>query len=125
MPRAIELVVEPYGDLVPGRPYATRILNVKVKSKPGEIHVTLEHVGQEQQGRRQTCLLPAKLLPNNLTSQFLRATGLDVTTGNRVDPTDAVGASVLVTFALPAGNQDPKPVGFSLLEEKTDDEPAR
>ena len=106
MPRAVELVAEPYGDILPGRPYAVRVLDVKVKSKSGELHLTIEHAGQEQEGRKQTCILPAKLLPNNVTSQLLKAAGVDVTTGNKVNPANAAGALVLVTFAASARDPD-------------------
>ena len=120
--RPLELVVEPYGDLVAGHPYPARVLDVKVKRKLIEMLVTLELINPEQEGRQLTCSLSAKLLPHNLTSQFLGATGQDVSPGRKVNPADAVGAQVLVTFASPVGNRDVKPVSFSPLKEKTNDD---
>ena len=122
MPRKSELVAESYAELAPSRGYPVRVLRVEVRRKQGEIHATFTHCSQEQEGRQQTCVLPARLLPNNLTTQFLRAAGLDVTVGEKVCPSDAVGTVVLVAFSPSAAGKAPEPVSFSPLKEKADDE---
>ena len=97
------------------RAYPMRILDIRKSKK--EILVTLEHLSNEQAGRRHEIVLPVAIYPDNLTARFLRAAGLTITVGEKVCPSDATGTAIGVVFGPTPTGQDPTPIAFHPIEE--------
>lgn len=115
MPRKWLVPVKPWPTLPQHITHPMQVLDIR-KARKGML-VALEHLGNEQAGRRHEIVLPLDIYPDNLTARFLRAAGLDLAVGGRVCPTEAVGKTVLVTFGPTEADRDPQPTAFHPIKE--------
>ena len=115
MPRRWLIEVKPWPSLRAGKPYPMRIVDIR-KNKEGML-VTLEHLCDDQSGRRHELILPLDIHPDNLTARFLRAAELAVKVGEEVCPSDAVGTTIVVVFGPTPAGQDPEPIAFHPIKE--------
>jgi len=118
MPRPLELTVQSWPPLK-HRPYAMEVLTLRKKGQA--IHVTLVHLDDEQAGRRQEICLSLPLLPSpHPSTLFFDALGFPVHVSARINPKEAIGRRMLVTFDTATADVEPKPVKFQPLKETED-----
>ncbi len=117
MPRPLELVVEPYPVLSPGKPYPMGI--AAVRKETAGLRVVLEHLASDQAGRQHEVALSLPIRPRNQTANLFTALGFGTDVGSRIDPRAAIGRQVRVTFCQEGENHDPQPVSFAPMKEET------
>ena len=129
MPRAWEVIVEPYPEMDAERDYLVSVLAIKKSKAPRGISVVLEHVDGEQVGRKHSIILPLPIRPDGITGDFFRACGMAVAVGGRLTPRDAIGVAVNARFIHADPEEDCRVVAFSpavkkeTINEQQDSEP--
>ena len=104
MPRQWQLEIQPWDPLDGKRWYRARVVSIARNSKPAGISVLLEHLEEDQAGRRHSIILPPPR-PEGLTAEFFRACGMEVSAGKALTPKDATGAVIKCRF-VPADIDD-------------------
>lgn len=118
MPRAWEILVEPYPEMDADRDYLVSVLSIKKSKGPRGISVVLEHVDGEQAGRKHSMVLPLPIRPDGIAGDFFRACGMDVAVGGRLTPRDAIGVAVNSRFIHADPEEDCRAVAFSPAVKK-------
>ena len=103
--RRLLRVVE-YEDFVPGQGYVARVVAVKANHKTKRLHVQLEHLNPEQDGRVQEMVLPLPILPDGRSAAFFRACGIEVQIDQDINQDEALGKHVIIRFGHGADGQD-------------------
>ena len=96
MSRTIKLEVVDYAQVVAGRDYLIRVIEVKSKRKT--LMVRFCHVSEEQQGREHAQSFPLPVRPSGLTADLFRACGKEVNIGATLKPRELIGKCVNVKF---------------------------
>lgn len=104
------------------RSYPMRVIRVERNTKPRGMLVTLEHLSQDQCGRRHgPIVLPLPCRPGGLTASFFQACRQAVERGNQLIPKRCVGQRIDVQFHLgPDGALEP--VDFKASNEETNND---
>ena len=119
MPRTWELEVQPWPELVEGRRYRMEVTSIsKSATAPVALLVAVRHMDGPQESRRHEISLPLPLFPENLSTVFFRALGFETGVGSKLNPQDAVGRQLLVTFGPLTEGGAQGPVAFHPIEEK-------
>ena len=116
MPRPLELVVEPYPVLSPGKPYRMRVISLR--KERSALRAAIEHIAEEQAGRELQVDLPLPVRPGNPTARVLAALGFDTRIGATLRPAEAVCRELLVEFSSSSEGEEPQPVAFHPIPEK-------
>jgi len=88
-----------------GVEYQGRVLQVRKEPWLDHFRVILELLNKEQEGRCVEFTLCFPIRPSGLTNSFFRTCGLVLSVGAEVDPQEAVGKVVWVSFDAGAGGE--------------------
>jgi hypothetical protein len=102
MPRSYEIEVEPYPDYTPDRYYVLRVTSISRSKKPRGLTVELEHLDQDQDGRKVEVFL-GPLRPDGRTASFFRACGQEICIGTKARPEECQGKVISARFARDLG----------------------
>jgi len=117
-PRPLEFIVQNWSRLK-YRPYPMEVLTLRKKGQA--VLVTLVHLDEEQAGRQEEVRLSLPLLPSpHPSTLFFEALGFAVHVDARINPKEAVGRRLLVTFGASEDNAEPKPINFEPPKETAD-----
>ena len=119
MPRPWTLKIEDFPPLRRDRQYRLRVVTVEKAGAPAGIRATLEHLDQDQAGRRHVLDFRLPIRPAGLAAQFFRACGLYISVGATVAPVKALGQVIRVRLA-PTADGELKPVSFEPDQENPD-----
>jgi len=116
MSRPLELVVEPYRALSPGKHYPMRV--IAIRKEAAALEVVLEHIANDQAGRQHEVFLGLPLRPQSPSARFFVSLGCDASIGSRIRPADAVSRELIVQFSASSEGEEPQPVAFHPIPEK-------
>ena len=98
MPRAWELLVEPYPAIDEHRDHLVSVLSIKKNKGSHGITVDMEHLDGEQTGRKHSIVLPLPIRPAGITAEFFKACCMEPTVGKALLPKDAIGIEITARF---------------------------
>jgi hypothetical protein len=111
------LTVEGWPDPKPSKLYKGRVEKSETKGKPKCLHVTIENLDPSQLGRIHDVSLPLPVRPGNLTSSFLMACGIDVSTvGTKVCLDNITDAIIGMRFGM-VGKDGAQQVDFEKIKD--------
>ena len=123
MPRRQMLKVVSHPAYVAGCLYRLRIREIRIDRRRGVLGVTLEHLGEDQEGRVQQVMLPLPVRPAGRAAAFFRACGMEVSIDANIVPEDALGKVIAAQFEPLDGPDDWRPDSFFPVDKEAGNEP--
>jgi hypothetical protein len=105
MSRRATFKVVDYPPCAAGVEYQGRVRRVRKEPRADHFHVAVELLNKEQEGRCVEFTLTFPIRPSGLTCAFFRACGLAVSVDADIDPQEAIGKIVRVTFDAGTGDE--------------------
>ena len=116
-------IPQEYPDIIVGHLYSVRVIKVEKNRSPRGICITVQHLSQDQDGRRHSFILPLPIHPEGITAEFFRACGTEIVVGHKFAPQkDAMGAEINIAFTTGVTNDGLEPVAFKPISKENSDE---